>query len=310
MKKYILSLLMLFVSAGLFAQLDRSIRPTAGPAPKIELGKSTHFTLKNGLKVYVIENHKLPKISASISVHTGPILEKNIAGYVTATGELMMGGTQERSKDELNETIDFMGASLNASARGVSVSSLSKYTDDIFALMSEVALQPKFNENELEKWKTRTKSGIKSNEKDPKAISAKISGVVLYGKEHVYGEFSTEATVDAITLEDCESFYNQYFKPNIAYMAIVGDITPKQAKKLVKKYFGKWEDAKVIKEKFVASKAPAATQIALFDLPTATQSVVRVTYPIDLKKGHEDVLPMSVLNQILGNTLYTNRHHH
>ena len=86
-------------SAGLFAQkLDRSKRPTAGPAPEIKLGKIESFTLENGLKVFVVENHKLPKVSFSLSLDTDPIMEGEMAGYISATGELLARGTKTRTK--------------------------------------------------------------------------------------------------------------------------------------------------------------------------------------------------------------------
>ncbi|BDD05256.1 M16 family metallopeptidase [Aureibacter tunicatorum] len=300
MKKYILSILILAACFNSFAQVDRSIRPKAGPAPEVKMGESTHFQLKNGLKVYVVENHKLPKITASLIFHTGPIYEGDIAGLMSATGNLMMGGTQNRSKDELNEEIDFLGAHLNATSGSVSTSGLSKYTDKLFSLMAEVALKPDFKQEELDKWKKQMNSGLKADEKDPNSLSSKISRIALHGKDHVYGEFITEESIEAISIEDCQQYYNRYFKPSIAYLAIVGDITPKEAKKLVKTYFNKWEGGEVKKDSFEASQAPSENKVALFDLPSAVQSVINVSYPIDLKQGHADIMPMTVLNHILG----------
>ena len=113
MKFKIFLILLFFLSANIFAQLDRSIQPKPGPAPEINLGKYETFTLDNGLKVFVIENHKLPKITFSLIIDRDPILEKENTGYISLAGELLRRGTTHRTKDQIDEAIDFIGASLN-----------------------------------------------------------------------------------------------------------------------------------------------------------------------------------------------------
>ena len=103
----------------LSAQVDRSEPPRPGPAPEIKLGDYEHFELPNGLKVFVVENHKLPRVSFSLLVDRDPILEGDSAGYISAAGQLLMTGTKTRSKDELDQAIDFIGAELSTSSTGV-----------------------------------------------------------------------------------------------------------------------------------------------------------------------------------------------
>src|SRR5439155_1313275 len=94
--------------------LDRSIRPKAGPAPEIKLGKTESFTMANGMRVFVVENHKLPAITASIQLDIRPELEGNMAGYQDMVGELLTRGTKSRTKDQLDLAIDNIGATINA----------------------------------------------------------------------------------------------------------------------------------------------------------------------------------------------------
>src|SRR6185312_17231200 len=109
MKKIIFPILTLALAASVSASaqpLDRSVRPKAGPAPEIKLGKTETFTLPNGLRVFVVENHKLPIISCDIQLDIKPALAGNEAGYKDMLSELLTSGTKTRSKDQLNKEID------------------------------------------------------------------------------------------------------------------------------------------------------------------------------------------------------------
>src|SRR5688500_17379536 len=106
MKKYIsIFFLAVAVSFGSTAQTKQT-PPPAGPAPTIELGQYEFFTLSNGLKVYVVENHKLPTVAMSLVLDRAPVLEGEKAGLTGAAGYLMRTGTTTRTKDQLDEQID------------------------------------------------------------------------------------------------------------------------------------------------------------------------------------------------------------
>ena len=121
MKKVTFSILAIALCGATWAQqLDRSIKPKPGPAPEIKLGKTESFTLPNGMKVYVVENHKLPVISCSIQLDIKPELEGDMAGFRDMMSELLLSGTKSRTKDQLNAEIDKMGANINANSEGIS----------------------------------------------------------------------------------------------------------------------------------------------------------------------------------------------
>jgi predicted Zn-dependent peptidase len=300
MKTLYIILIALSVTIGAFAQVDRSKLPEAGPAREIKIGDYESFTLKNGMQVFVVENHKLPRVSFSLVLDREPILEGDKAGYTSMVGQMLRRGTTTRTKEQLDEEIDFIGASLGASSTAVYGSSLTKHKDKMLELMTDIMFNSTFPEEELDKIKTQTISGLAANKDDPNAISANVSTVLVYGKEHPYGEITTEETVNNITIEDIKSYYQTYFKPNIAYLAIVGDINKKEAQKLVKKLFGKWEKGDVPKPTYTLPKAPDKTIVAMVDKSSAVQSVVNITYPIVLKPGTPDLVKSRVLNQILG----------
>lgn len=300
MKYLLIIVLALATSATVFAQVDRSKLPEPGPARDIEIGDYESFELKNGMKVFVVENHKLPRVSFRLVFDVKPMMEGEKAGYLGMVGPMLRRGTTTRTKAELDEQIDFIGASLGASSSSIFGSSLTKHKDQMLSLMTDIIFNPVFPEEELDKIKTRTISGLATQKDDPDAISGNISAVLTYGKEHPYGELTTEETVANIEISDIRNYYNTYFKPNIAYLAIVGDINKKEAQKLVKKMFGKWAEGTVPVENYANPQAPQETFVALVDRPSAVQSVIDITYPVELKSGSPDVIKSRVLNSILG----------
>lgn len=282
------------------AQLDRSIRPVAGPAPEIRLDDPASFTLDNGLKVFVVQNNKLPRISVSLVLNNDPVMEGNAVGYVDIAGELIRTGTKNKTKAEIDATIDQIGASLSTSANGMYASSLSKYRNELFAIMSELILASEFRQSELDRILTQTRSGLQTDKDDANAIASKVRSVVVFGKDHPYGQITTEASLENITLELCKSYFDTYYRPNVGYLAIVGDISLDEAKRLVNKAFGEWKQADVPKHTYAMPVLPKGTRVIVVDRPTAVQTVINISHPINLKPGASDLIAANVMNTILG----------
>jgi predicted Zn-dependent peptidase len=301
MKKIVLIILTASVGFSVSAQkIDRSKKPSAAEAPEIKLGKTESFTLPNGLKVFVVENHKLPKVSYSLSLDIDPISEGDMTGYIEAAGQLMERGTKNRTKEQLDKEIDFIGATVTSYSTGVYASSLKKHQDKLLTLMTDILLNADFKQEELDKIKKQTISGIASSKDSPDAIASNARSALVYGKNHPYGEIATEETVEAITLEKCKEYYSTYFKPNVAYLAVVGDVTMAEVKPLVEKYFAAWEKGDVPINKYRSPVAPKATEVAFVHKEGAVQSVINITYPVNLKPGSPDAIKARLMNTILG----------
>lgn len=301
-KKIIFSIIAL-LSIGMSAHsqtLDRSIRPKAGPAPEVQMGTAQSFVASNGIKVYVVENHKLPVVNYSIDFDIRPEMQGDMVGFKDMVGELLTSGTKTKSKDQFNEELDRLGATLAIGSDGIYMQALKKNADKLLALAGEVLTQPNFTQVELDKLKKQTKSGLAQQQDDPEAMSANITRVLNYGKNHPYGEITSEKSVEKITLDRCKKYFETYFRPNVAYMAIVGDITMAEAKAQVEKHFGGWAKKDVPRASYPMPKKPQGATVAVVNKSGAVQSVVDVTYPIDMKQGHPDEIKLKVANGILG----------
>lgn len=300
MKKIYLIVIAVFSLVSLQAQIDRSKMPMPGPAPEINLEEPQSFELNNGLKVMVVENKKLPRVSIQLTIDNPPVLEGDKAGVSSLTGSLMGKGSKNISKDDFNEEIDFLGARMSFSSQSAYASSLSKYFPRMMELLADAAINPNFTEEEFNKEKDKLITGLKAEEKDVSAIASRVQRALAYGKTHPYGEFTTEETVNNIKLTDVLQFYRKYFVPANAYLIIIGDVTFENAKELAEEHFTAW--TKAIPPSFSFSKPSDVqfTQINFVDMPNAVQSEITVQNLVNLKMADEDYLPALVANQILG----------
>jgi len=301
MRKNILTLAaFLTLSAGVSAQIDRSTMPEPGPAPKVNVEEPETFGLDNGLQVMIVENHKLPRVAMSLRFDNPPHVEGGKAGVSGITGDLLGTGTKNMSKDEFNEKVDFLGARLNFYAGGATANTLSKYFPEVLQLMADGIANAQFSEEEFEKSRARTIDGLKSSEKDVSYNARRVRSALAYGKDHPYGEFSTQESVNAIELADVKSYYSKWFSPKSAYLVIVGDVDEDKVKDLVKKNFSDWKGADVPKASLPTVSNVEKTEIDFVDMPNAVQSEIALVNTINLKKKDDDYFPVLVANKILG----------
>ncbi len=290
----------------LFAQIDRSIQPEPGPAPEFKIGEHQTFTLDNGLKVIVVENHKVSRISCQLTVDVNPVFEKDAVGFVSMAGNLMRSGTNTKSKVEIDEAVDFIGADLYTFQNGMYGLTLTKHKTTFLELMSDVLLNPSFPEKEVEKSKKQSISGLAESKTNPGVIANRV-GKKLRNQNHPYGEIETEESIENITRDHIVKYYNTYYKPNVSYLVIVGDITLKDAKKDANKYFGSWEKTDVPKQEYQFPNKNIGTRVALVHKDDAVQSYINITYPVNLKIGDKDAIPGSIANNILGSGAFSSR---
>ncbi len=306
--KKLITVIIVLVSFSALAQIDRSKAPKPQPNPIINIPTPKISTLDNGLKIIVVENHNLPKISYQLFIDNPKHLEENKVGTADLFGELLGGGTSDFSKAEFDETVDFMGASFYPNSNGFYASSLTKHSEKLLTLLRSVITSPLLDESEFERIKKQTLSGLEANKSDANSMSSNASAVINYGKNHPYGEVLTEETLANITLADIRQYYDTYFRPNNAYLVVVGDITEENAKNLVETYFGKWKPAteNIPTKEFTVNNSKG-NQVYFVNKPGAVQSVINISNTIDLKPGSKDAIKLSVLNSILGGGSFSAR---
>lgn len=296
--KKIIVLSSLFLTLIMQAQ-DRT-QPKPGPAPKINIKKPETFSLPNGLKVLVVENHKLPRVSYSLTIDNTPYAEGYKKGVDDLTSSLIGNGSTKTAKDSFNEEIDFLGANINFYSSGASASGLSKHAKRIMELMAEGALMPNFTQDEFDKEKDKLIEGLKTQEKSVTAVASRVERVLAYGRNHPSGEYLSEETINNVSLADVNENYRTYFVPEHAYLVIVGDVKTKDVKKLVENLFGSWTKATAPRLSYSNPSNVQYSQINFVDMPNAVQSEITILNTVNLKMTDADFFPVILANQVYG----------
>jgi len=284
----------------LYGQLDRSVRPTGSTAPTINIKESEVFTLPNGITVVLSENHKLPRVSFNFVLGSNPIIEGSKIGLSSLAGELLMSGTEKRSKDQLDQEIDFIGATLRSSSQNVFLQCLTKHVEKGLDLMTDVLLRPTFPEEEFDRLKKLNESNILSSKSNPNAMASNAEARANFPTGHPYGEVETESTLRDITISDVKNYYRALFTPKGSYLVIVGDVTKDQAKRWAEQYFGTWEGHDKIHTKYNDPYYHAGNRVIFVAKPGAPQSVITVSFPMNIKSGDKNQLVLNTLNGIFG----------
>jgi zinc protease len=299
-KKTIYILSSLFLTIMMQAQEKDRPQPKPGPAPTINIGKPQSFELHNGLKVMVVENHKLPRVSFSLTIDNTPYLEGNKKGVASLTSQLIGSGTTTMSKDAFNEEVDFLGANISFNDSGAYASGLSKYSDRILELMADGALNSVFTQAELDKEKTKLLESLRVTEKSVPDVARRVENVLTYGKNHPSGEYLSEATINNVTLADVQLNYNTYFVPQNAYLIIIGDVKLANIRSKIEDLFDNWQKATAPNLSYAEPKDLQYTQINFIDMPNAVQSEISVINISNLKMTDKDYFATIVANQVLG----------
>ena len=291
----------LYVTLCLNAQIDRSQQPKPGPAPKISLEKPVELTLENGLKVLIVENHKLPRVSMNLAFDRTPILEGDKAGVSSILGAMLGNGTVSITKDDFNEEIDFLGANLSFGFNGGFASCLTKYHERIIELLADATINSLLTVEEFEKNKDLLLEGLKSQEKSVDAAAANVGSALSFGLAHPYGEIETEESINNVTFNDVKGYYSKYFQPSEAYLVVLGDIDVASIKTLIEKHFSPWQNTEYEKISLPKANAnPAQLEINFVDMPNAVQSNISLTSNVELKMSDEDYHAVLIANKILG----------
>ncbi|MDQ0595357.1 zinc protease [Chryseobacterium ginsenosidimutans] len=302
MKKQLTYIAAAFLFAGTISaqKIDLNAMPKPGPTPAINIAKPKTFQLNNGLTVMVVENNKLPRVSASLSMDRAPYNEGSVTGVSEIMAEQFENGTTSMSKDDFNKKVDYLGANLNFSSNGASANSLSKYFPEVLSLLSDAIINPKFSAEEIQNSKERAIEGLKSDEKNASSIAGRVSNALMYGKNTSRGEFETVESINKIQLSDVQNTYKKYYAPDNAYLVIVGDVKFDQVKPLIEKAFSGWKKANTPITPLEPSGNVAKTEINVVDVPSAVQSVVSLNNLNTLKMKDANYFPATIANYILG----------
>ena len=282
-------------------QIDRSQRPQADPAPEISFPPYTTFILDNGLKVFLVKDSR-PLVTMRLLIRGGNAVVGEQTGLGDAVADLITKGTKMNSAQEFAEKIDFIGGNISASASedaiSIRASGLKKHMEAIGELFVEATLHPQYPEDELAKYKALQVDGLKASKKQAEFVAEYAVNKVLFG-DAPFARMPTEESINAISRNAMLAYHSKYFSPKNATLAIVGHLTPAEAKQYVEKHFAGWVSHEKAPQLATGSVKVGQQKIVLVDRPTSVQSAIRLVGPgPDFKD--KDRSRAFLVNSILG----------
>jgi predicted Zn-dependent peptidase len=302
----VLSAASAFAQGTLKSSFDRTVIPKAAPDPTPKIPTWTTATLSNGAQLHVVERHSLPMIQFSINFVGGSNqlepADKTGLGGVTAS--MMSEGTTTHSGDEISNALQMLGTSVGFAIGGESGSigllALKDKFEPALAILADELLHPAFPEAALDRLKQRQVVSLRQNLDRTAGIAQVVYPKLLYTAEHPYGRSMTEETLNRITRDDVVAFHKAFYQPSRAFITVVGDITPAQAKAKLEKALAGWKgNAAPASFNYPAPPTPKATTIYIVDKPGAAQS----TFSIGLvgpPRATPDYYALRVMNNLFG----------
>ena len=285
---------------------DRSVRPSFGEDPKLNIPMVWDSKLSDGLKVYGIEQTELPLIQFDIVLKGGHYLDKiEKSGVANLVAKVINQGTKNKTPEQLEEVIEMLGATVSVYADNnnisINVNTLSRNFEKTLAIVQEIILEPRWDSTEFNLAKMNVINRIKRNSANPNYLAYIEFQKLVYGDKNILSVFTsgTVASVSSITLDDLKEYYNNYFSPSIANFHIVGNIKQEQVMKALVDLDSKWTSKEV---KFPEYQLPAQldkSKIYLVDVQDAKQSVINIGN-LSLTATDPDYYPVQVMNYKLG----------
>ncbi|MEA2076430.1 MAG: pitrilysin family protein [Candidatus Marinimicrobia bacterium] len=288
------------------SKIDRSVEPGKGPMPEVNLPEVWKSELANGIKVYGVLHDELPLVSYELIIRGGHLLDSiDKPGVANLVANLMNEGTKNKTPMELEEEIDFLGASIHVHSGRESMviagNCLARNFEKTIDLVEEILLEPRWDEEEFELAKTRLVNGIKRSKADANTVASQTFSKLLYGEDHIYGipSVGTVKSVESITLDDLKAFYKANFSPTIASFEIAGAVAPARVKRVLADLEAKWEEKEVIIPEYELPAPIKESAVYFVDIPGSKQSALRVGN-LCMKRNDDDYYPGYVMNYQLG----------
>jgi zinc protease len=284
----------------------RNSPPAAGPTPRLHLPVPASFTLGNGLKVYIAEDHALPVVSASVLVFAGADANPaNRPGLAAYTARMLRQGTARRSATQIANEAGDIGATLSTTANddgaSASIGGLSTNVEPALDLLSDVIQHPSFKQEEVERIRGEQLASIVQESDNPIQTVLRVGRRIVYGDTaYAFPGAGTTECVKAINSDDVMHFWLAHYAPQNASLVLAGDITPERGKELAEHYIAAWSNPNASPPPNIPTPpANPKQRIVLVDKPGAPQTAL-IVFGVGIARRSSDYAATDVMNAILG----------
>jgi zinc protease len=283
---------------------QREQPPAAGAPVDARIPATSQRILANGMRVIVAPNRALPLISADLRVASGGSADPaSRAGLAGLTGDLLTRGTLTRSATQIASEIESLGAAIGSGAgvdsSAVSLQTRSDRVDEAFTVFADVARNPAFAAEELDRAKSQALDGLQVALSQPGSIANFAMTRAIFGMTP-YGAIASPASIGAISREDMANYHRTYWRPDNAVLVITGDVSAEDGFALAERYFGDWaRPATAMPARPDASAYAAPVRTIVVDLPNTGQAAVLMGLR-GVSRTDADYFPLLVANNVLG----------
>ena len=288
-----------------FSQKNPKEIKTFPPLKELKLPKIERVVLKNGMVVYLVEDHELPLIEASALIRVGSKYEPlDKIGLAEITGRVLRtGGTKTKTGDQIDEELESIAAEISTyidvSEGGAYMSAMKESFDQALSIFADILINPVFSEDKIELAKLEQKTAISRRNDNPMAIANREFIKLVYGPKSPYARHPEYETIDNIKREDIIAFHKKYFHPNNVILGVWGDFKTKEMIKKLERVFKDWKHEKIDFPPEPEVKVDLKPSVNLIRKTDVNQTNIRIGH-IGIRRDNPDYFALQVLNEILG----------
>lgn len=284
--------------------------PPAPAAPRsVTIPKPVEKTLRNGLRVIVVENANMPLVTSALMIRSGGEVDPaSLSGLADMTADLLTKGTKTRTAPEIAQQVEALGGEINSGASWdssiVTVNVMSSKIGQVLSILADVVRNPTFKDEEIERLRQQNLDNLDQAMHNPGSVASYVTARVVFGDE-AYGHplAGTPEAIRAIKRDDIVTLHGKYYRPDNAILVFAGDIKAADAFKLAERLFGDWAKpagAMPASETKAADDAMSAKpRVVVIDMPQAGQAAVVVARR-GLMRTDPDYFQGIVANSVLG----------
>lgn len=277
------------------------------PLRELQVPEVQRLELPNGLALYLLEDHSLPKVEGIALVHTGSRFEPaDRVGLASILGQILRtGGSNSRPGEEIDRTLEDVGAlvetDIGVSSGRASIFALREHLPLVLDILAEILMSPALPEDKIELAKVQERTAIARRNDDVGAIASREFAKLLYGPDSPYARTTEYRTLAAVTRDDLVEFHRRYFLPNRTLLGLWGDFDTQEVRELVERVFGTWPRGREPDETLpdVAPAPAAGGSVNLVSKDDVNQSQIRVGH-LGGRVDDPDYHALTVMSEILG----------
>jgi zinc protease len=286
------------------ASRPRVEAPPSGPARDVHLPPIARTQLANGLEINTVRAGTLPVVYVQLVIRSGLASDPpDLPGLSLLVANMLKEGTRRRTSAELAEAIEHLGADLsitnNQESIAIQIRALAEHLDTAMGLIAEMAITPRFDEQELRRLRQRELDRLRIVYADPSQLARREFYRAIYAGHPYRHVDATAEGLQRARRQDLVAWHRDRFVPNNAFLVVAGDVTPERVRASAERAFGRWRPREVAPVQFPELPARSSRDVIVVHRPSSEQSVIAIGN-LAIPRNHPDWVPLAVANQVLG----------